>query len=390
MFNLTFPLETVNSYCLHKQHLALPLSSTDVEAVVRDVSGLHATFVTTPYLSLWARLPDFSVDQLWAALAEQRSLVKVKCMRGTLFILPVDFVSTAIAATRRRFAYLDVTKVYERIARTVARGGGDSEPYSLAPAEVDSLCAQITTMLHSEVLAADQIKARLGTERNISYILYHLCDDGVLVRVPPDVWTSSQQAYTAWESRLPGIEHKDGEGTALVHLVRAYLQAFGPVCLEDIAWWTGNSKRRISKALSALGDETASVNIAGLEPDYVMLVKDVDALRTFHDDGGPTVHLLPSLDGYMMGYRRRERQFPSAWHERLHDRSGNIRPTVLVNGRVAGTWEKRHSRIDLDLFVTLEAAIQARVRERAAQLEQWLAAQPAQISTHGNNIHGKR
>lgn len=379
MSDLAFPLEKVNAYCLHKQHLTFPFSSTNVNTVVRDVLGLHATFATTPYLSLWARLPNFSVDQLWTALTEARSLVKAKCMRGTLFILPTDFIGTAIAATRRGFAYRDVIKVYNGIARAVEKRGGDPRPYRLTPAEIDSLRVQITALLRSEVLTAGQIKARLGTGYNISYILYHLCDDAVLVRVPLNVWTSNQQAYTAWESRLPGIALEDDEEMALVHLVHAYLRAFGPVCLEDIVWWTGVSKELISKALSSLEDKVALVNIIGLEQDYVMLASDLAALRAFHHGGEPMVHLLPSLDGYMMGYRQRERQFPSAWYRRLHDRAGNVYPTVLVDGRVVGTWKKRDGKIDLELFTTLDTAIQARVRERAAQLEEWLAAQSSRF-----------
>ena len=51
-----------------------------------DLVGLHATDPATPYLSLWARLPGFTVEDLDAELYKRRSLVKHLAMRRTLWV----------------------------------------------------------------------------------------------------------------------------------------------------------------------------------------------------------------------------------------------------------------------------------------------------------------
>jgi len=47
-----------------RHHLASDIAPESVETLARDLVGLHATDPATPYLSLWARIPGFSIDHL--------------------------------------------------------------------------------------------------------------------------------------------------------------------------------------------------------------------------------------------------------------------------------------------------------------------------------------
>ena len=61
-----------------------------MDDAVADLVGLHATDPATPYLSLWARLPGFTVADLDAALYQRRSVVKHLAMRRTLWVVGAD------------------------------------------------------------------------------------------------------------------------------------------------------------------------------------------------------------------------------------------------------------------------------------------------------------
>lgn len=63
-----FSIEKVNSYLLHKQHLAEDRPNGDLVQTVWDVGGLHATGATAPYLSLWARSSSFAKEHLEEAI----------------------------------------------------------------------------------------------------------------------------------------------------------------------------------------------------------------------------------------------------------------------------------------------------------------------------------
>ena len=82
----------VNSYLAHKQHLLPASRLADVVQVTRDIVALHATAPTSPYLSLWARVPDFQRQEMEGALYERRDLTRVHCMRMTVHAVPSDEV----------------------------------------------------------------------------------------------------------------------------------------------------------------------------------------------------------------------------------------------------------------------------------------------------------
>jgi hypothetical protein len=81
---------------LARQHLREDAPATDVVQTARDLVGLHATGAPNPYLQLFARMPGFARTALDHELYERRSLVRVRCMRGTLFLLSLDLLSYCV------------------------------------------------------------------------------------------------------------------------------------------------------------------------------------------------------------------------------------------------------------------------------------------------------
>ena len=75
-----------------------------IDDAVADLVGLHATDPATPYLSLWARRPGFTVADLDAALYQRRTLVKHLAMRRTLWVVGVDDLPSIQAAASDRVA----------------------------------------------------------------------------------------------------------------------------------------------------------------------------------------------------------------------------------------------------------------------------------------------
>jgi hypothetical protein len=61
-----------------------------VPAITAAMVGLHATDPATPYLSLWARTPSFTVDDLDRELYQRRSVVKHLAMRRTLWVVRAE------------------------------------------------------------------------------------------------------------------------------------------------------------------------------------------------------------------------------------------------------------------------------------------------------------
>jgi hypothetical protein len=52
------------------------------------------------------------------------------------------------------------------------------------------------------------------------------------------------------------------------------------------------------------------------------------------------VHLLPAFDEYVLAYRDRSAVLDAKYSQRLNAGGGMLSPTVVVDGRVAGTWRR--------------------------------------------------
>jgi hypothetical protein len=182
-----------------------------------------------------------------------------------------------------------------------------------------------------------------------------------LVRVPPSgTWARRRADRLGLAEEWVGpCDVSEDEG--LVHLVRAYLRAFGPASWRDVASWAGIAITEAKRggeglALTRYRDEDGRelVDIAG---------------SALPDPGTPApVRFLPHWDANLLVHTRRAGILPEAYRPRVFStRNPFSVGTYLVDGAVAGAWSLRDGRIELDPFESLTTRNQRAVeREREA------------------------
>lgn len=316
-------LDAVRQHVLRRQHLSGSAAPASLVQVARDIGGLHATSPTTPYLSLFSRVTGFSRDQLDEELYVKKSLVRIRCVRSTLYILPRTAVPAAFSATKR----LTGTNA-ERFCRY--RGVDEAECRQASPLIID--------LVKNGGKTTAEIKAALEPATSIPALLTLMCDRGILARGRTPNWRSNAYTYHLFDEYLPGlILDGPGEDKAIGQLLSFYLAAFGPVAVEDIVWWTGLGRKAVTDALEELPFSYCSVT--GLEGEFVMLRRELKCPGSKSDSVKPTINFLPGLDPYIMGYKQRDRYVDREQYNYVFDRSGNAAPTILVDGRIAGIWD---------------------------------------------------
>jgi len=291
-----------------------------------DVGGLHATSSTTPYLSLLARSPRFEKTDLEEELYERRTLGKIRCVRKTIYIHTKDMIAIAFRAT--------ASMVVKASRRHMEYRGVSAEEY-------EAVSRAILDILAGREMTASAIKTALGTQVDVSSILYLMCDQGLLIRGSPDKgWKDKNHNYSLFHAYFPDIDlDKMSEMEAITSLVKQYLVSFGPVKESDIVWWTGLGKTKVRGAMTNLQHLVSKVNLSGVEGDFVMLRSDEALVKDVGLPDVPTVNLLPTLDPYLMGYKERGRYLDEGYHDKVFDRSGNTTSTILVGGKVLGVWD---------------------------------------------------
>lgn len=116
----------------------------------------------------------------------------------------------------------------------------------------------------------------------------------------------------------------------LAELARRYLSSHGPASAADLATWIGLPLRDARAGLDAIAGEVLEVG-----DDMVDLIE--------HEPSPERVpaRLLPAFDPYMLGWRDRDFAVPPELARQVHPGGGVVRPTAIVDGLVAGTWNRR-------------------------------------------------
>jgi DNA glycosylase AlkZ-like len=358
-------LATISSYILQKQHLIPGSSVTDLVRVARDIGGLHNTGPSTPYISLFCRVPGFSRAMLDEEMYVRKRLVRIRCMRNTMHVLPRDLVPPVFAATLKCTGYNA-----ERFCKH--RGVSDDE--------YDVVSGKVVSLLRGGGKTTAEIKRSVGPVTDLPAVLTLLCDRGLLVRGETPNWRSNAYTYHLFEEYLPGlILDSPDEPDATLQLARLYFSAFGPATAEDFAWWSGIGKTKVLGLLKNL--PVISIEIPGLGGNFFLLREDLPALRSTEVSSDNVVNLLPGMDPYVMGYKIRDRYISREFYPFVFDRSGNSANTVVINGRLSGVWDcpLDEPLIKFFLFEEADVATRKKIVAEAKRTGKFIHGRPVSV-----------
>lgn len=365
----SFDLARINHHTLQKHHLTDSSHIEDIPKIVSDIGGLHATGSIPPYLSLFARHPQFNKAMLEEELYEMHTLAKIRCVRKTIYIHPREMLPVYHQATQR---------ILEKASKAfMVRQGVSQKVYA-------SLVKKVLRAVSREELSTKQLKEKLKLDWNISPLLYYMCDQGLLVRKRPvGGWRDKNHRYAPFHSTFPDLDLESlDEEQATLALLRHYLRAFGPASMTDMYWWTDVGKTRVNNALEAMGNEVITLSISELEGSFYMLHSELEVLEQIGPPKTPNINLLPYLDPYIMGYKDRQRYMGVADPDLTFDRAGNAAPLILVDGMIAGVWdyeEKGGWKIKLHFFKKLPDSVTSIIEAKAFALGKFIADEEVEV-----------
>jgi hypothetical protein len=289
---------------------------------------------------------EASVEQAIA----NRAIVRTWPLRGTLhFVAPEDvrwmlthFAPRTIARAASRFKQLELD------ARVLAKGA----------AIVGKALEGGRQVTRPRLLALLE-RAGIATAGNRGiHVLWKCAHDGLICFGARDGKQPTFALLDEWVPRGKTLDRDE----ALAELARRYFTSHTPATLQDFTWWSG---------LSA-ADARRGVEIGR-----------TDRLPSAHSRGPAGTRsclLLPPYDEYTVAYRDR-----SAALDPKHvaaARNGIFWPTIVLDGRIAGTWKRRLDRdrvaIALQTFAKLSGASARLVAREAARYGRFLSC-PARI-----------
>lgn len=320
----TVTTRELNRWTLARQHLLarVPLPAA---AAVESLAGMQAQSPSAPYVGLWSRLEGFAVADLEDAL-RAGSVVKTTVMRGTLHLV----AATRLAAFRQATGsgYYDTTR------RLMADLGVDLDAIRAhVVAEVEKRPRSRTEVYR---LIAGQIPEPHPpwlVDRPSAVAALSVTTD--LVNAPDDALHGApgKSRYQVLRTEaLPTLE-------ATRQVAADYLAAYGPATTADLAAWSGRPARTFADAL-------ATLDLVRLRSEDGRTLLDLpDAPRPPVDVPAPA-RLLPVWDSLLLAHARRERVLATEHRKVVIAPNGDVAPTFLVDGTVAGTWDLPRQRPD--------------------------------------------
>ncbi len=327
---------------------------------VRRILALQAQEPASPYLALWSRLHDFDPQELDEAF-RSFAVVKATLMRITLHAVAAEDRAPFHAAMRPT---LRAAGLHDERFRATGLTPDDADalvPPLLAFAERPRDRAAIEAML------ADRLGAppEGGVWRGLRMV-------APLVHAPKaEAWAFGRTPrYVA----APGGAPPADEARSLPELLRRYLAAFGPATPQDFARFALLRQTEVRPAFEALAD----VLVVRTGPDGATLYDVPDAPLPDGDAPAPP-RLLPMWDSVLLAHADRGRVLPEPYRGRVIRRNGDVLPTLLVDGHVAGVWRTVEGGIEATAFHVLDDNAWDGIEREARALRPLLAARDPQV-----------
>jgi hypothetical protein len=337
------------------RQLLLDRSDLPVLDAVRHLCGLQAQEPQEPFVGLWSRLRAFDPAAL-SDLLSRRGVVRTHLMRRTVHLLAAD---DALAWRARHDAMLR-----QRVLGTYRR--------ELAGVDLDELATAGRAVLADGEPRSMTEVGRALTERWPApgpRVLGEMVISALVpvAQLPPrGLWRTRAgvrnvplSSFLGREIDPPAPNGSDPVGHVLV---RRYLAAFGPAAAADLRAWCGLAG--LPAAVAAMREELVTFR----DERGRVLLDLPDAPRPDPDTPAP-VRFLPAFDNALLGYDDRSRIVDDA-HRGLSVAGARV---VLVDGRVAATWDVQDGAVLVTPLRRLSRADRTAVGEQGRALASFLS-----------------
>jgi Winged helix DNA-binding domain len=303
---------------LYQQGLAGTSFKTPVE-VVRWLGAVQAQ----DYLgSLWAiglRMRNATEEAIEQAIAD-RSIIRTWPMRGTLhFVAATDvrwmlalLAPRVIAKSQSRFKQLDLNaRVFSRSRKLfeAALSGGQQLPRGA-----------MYRILEAAGIATANSRG--------AHILGRLAQDGIICFGQRQGKQQTFVLLSEWALTAKSLRRDEG----LAEIAMRYFTSHGPATLQDFVWWSGLTMADARAGLEMASSHLTREAIGGRGFWFSPTLPSARVRQ-------PNASLLPAYDEFTVAYKDRSAVLDPAQAKRMDSGKGMLAPTIVVNGRIVGTWK---------------------------------------------------
>ena len=390
-----FSLEHLNSWRMHRQFLDHPYPSKNIMDLIRAIGWIYSPGCSTPYLSLWGRIPAIKSDDLNKLVFDDHKLIQLETLRGCTMLVPRDQANVALRIRPRTFTELS------KQAR---------QQMPINEADMEKLKTAILKSLHSSSKTMEQILQavpanlvrdfgidlkRIGLTSSLALAVNLLKEEGKLLKQQAKKrLDSTEYSYVLTTSLLPEADPFNFRmEEACAQLAAQYFRAEGPARVKDFAWWAGINVTDAIKGAGEVKPRLVPISVEDTKDEFLISESDLDALVGFK----PTefaLNFIPYRDTYLKGQREVVNRFVPAEHaDKPFSRwKGKLindpLATIILNGRVVGVWEWNEDDEEVDLLLfdsSIPKSVEKAIHKRAGELASYIRSNLGEVRLQGSD-----
>ncbi|HZW39710.1 MAG TPA: winged helix DNA-binding domain-containing protein [Ignavibacteriaceae bacterium] len=173
---------------------------------------------------------------------------------------------------------------------------------------------------------------------------HYLMEAEIIELVCSGTIKNGKQTYALLDERITRKDNLSRE-EALAKLAELYFTSHGPATDKDFYWWSGLTIKEVRIAIELISKKFNVEKIN--EENYIFKNPS-----KFMKNSG--VYLLPAYDEFVISYKDRTALLHPDNHESVISMNGIFKPTILVNGKVAGIWKRVTKnnviKVEINLF----------------------------------------
>jgi len=297
-------------------------------------------------LRLGGRGAAAGADAIEAALADG-SVLRTHVFRWTWqLVTPADL---------HWMLPLVAPRLMARAARRHRELALDVETFRKAEAALTRALGDGAHRTRAELGAALRAAGVVPDGQRLPHLLGHAELQGLICSGAP---RAKQATWALLARRAPRTGALLERDEALAELARRYFRSRGPATAADFAWWSGLAPADARTGLAAAASELASESIAGVTYWRARQAPRVPPAALAE------AYLLPAFDEYLVAYRDRSAVLSPRDARRINAGGGLLAPTVVVGGRVVGTWRRTLGRGVVTIALSLFGKPAPRERDR--------------------------
>ena len=241
-------------------------------------------------------------------------MARIWCMRGTLHLVPAEDARWLVALLG---------------PVGLARGRRRREQMGVVPEATAAVRAALADGPRTRHEIAAHVRAAGHRLTDDPQAPIHLVMTAALAgHVIEAAWRGREPTYALTDDWLGAAGPLPDRDAALAELARRHARAHPPAGPEDLAAWSGLPMRDARRAFAAIAPELEEVEVLGRR---AWIARGLEPAP-------PAVRLLPAFDGILLGHRDRALTVRPEHARDVLPGGGILRPTVLADGLVEGTW----------------------------------------------------